>query len=110
MLYYLYAAGVDLRTFEVDVQQIIHLDRHGCQMAHKQRKRDSLHLRPAILVADYLCHKARLIGEGVFARIHRIHLEGALSVTEALNLVEDSGHDGDEITIYDALLVAQDTQ
>jgi hypothetical protein len=105
MLYYFHASGVDLRTFEVDVQQIIHLDRHGLQNTaamHKRRKRDALHLRPAILVADYLCHKARLIGEGVFSQIHRINKAGALSVEETLKLItsdddEDAGnHRSDE--------------
>lgn len=85
ILYFFFSAGVDLRSFDVDIQQIIHLARQnsgnqntgsenaGNQItgsASKEKKRNSLYLRPATVVADYLCHKARLIGLGIFSQIH----------------------------------------
>lgn len=80
MLFYLYNQGVDLRTFEVDTQQLIHISRQDVNKngvkAEKKKKIDSLHLRPAAIMAHYLSHKARCIGQGLFADIHRLQEEG----------------------------------
>jgi hypothetical protein len=93
MLYFLQQGGFDLTTFEVDTQQILHVSRtvrtapkggaaaqdHGDAAAgtaaaaapKKCKKTQSLHLKPALFVACYLAHKARMIGEGVFSQIHK---------------------------------------
>lgn len=75
ILFYYFSAGVDLRSLEVDIQQIVHLARqrsgnNTANCAAKEKKRNSLYLRPATVVADYLCHKARFIGLGIFSQIH----------------------------------------
>lgn len=113
LLYFLYHQGVDLRTFEMDTQQIMHVardiidakgkekgkkkEKEGKDMAgdgnsanckkegEKKKKIDSLQLMPAVSVACYVAHKAHFIGEGVFAQIHQIRNASVTSVTEALN-------------------------
>ena len=113
MLYFLQQGGFDLTTFEVDTQQILHVSRtirtapkggasapdHGDAAAgtaaaapKKCKKTQSLHLKPALFVACYLAHKARMIGEGVFGQIHKIRTEGAASVSEALEIADEGGY------------------
>jgi hypothetical protein len=113
MLIFLYRKGVDLRTFEVDTQQLSHLSREkdtkpkdkkskgkedGDAAAgngtkkEKAKKVDSLHLEKAIDVACYLSHKADFIGKGIFDKIHHIRRADVTSVTEALNLVDNGGY------------------
>ena len=113
MLYFLQQGGFDLTTFEVDTQQILHVSRtvrtapkggasapdHGDAAAgtaaaapQKCKKTQSLHLKPALFVACYLAHKARMIGEGVFGQIHKIRTEGAASVSEALEIADEGGY------------------
>jgi hypothetical protein len=92
MLFYIHNQGIDLRTFEVDTQQILHVARDGTEKIEKKKKIESLNLQPAVLVACYLAHKARLVGEGVFARIHQIRKVEATSVREALNLIDNGGN------------------
>lgn len=100
MLYHLYHRGVDLHSFLVDMQQIMHVSREvrdartpkggtGCDNAvaeandetsvapsiakeKKAKKTDSLHLKDATFVALFLGHKARSIGKGLFSMIHKI--------------------------------------
>jgi hypothetical protein len=125
VLFFLYHQGIDLRTFEMDIQQILHVARgaeggavgndvkpaldEGHQRsksnlnsevgdkiipkAEKKKKLESLHLLPAILVACFLAHKARFIGEGIFAQIHKIRKRGPdiTTVTEALNIIDEGG-------------------
>lgn len=138
VLFHLYHKGIDLRTFEMDIQQILHINRDGEDKAKskskrqhpidnlekqstgpdtaivpsdvisnklanispsndekdkKKRKTESLHLMPAILVACFLAHKARFIGEGIFSQIHKIRKHGAeiTNVTEALNIIDEGG-------------------
>lgn len=115
LLYFLYHQGVDLRTFEMDTQQIMHVARdiidgkgkekskkngqssngktedNGSNVdnpkkeGEKKKKIDSLQLMPAVSVAYYVAHKAHFIGEGIFAQIHQIRNANVTSVTEALN-------------------------
>jgi len=113
MLYFLQQGGFDLTTFEVDTQQVLHVSRtvrtapkggasasdHGDAAAgtaaaaqKKCKKTQSLHLKPALFVACYLAHKARMIGEGVFSQIHKIRTEGAASVSEALEIADEGGY------------------
>jgi hypothetical protein len=114
VLFFLYHEGVDLRTFEMDTQQIMHVARdakdvtkHHNQKADadtggattppenkvvKKKKIESLHLMPAVLVACFLAHKARFIGEGIFAQIHKIRKANVTSVTEALQVIDDGGY------------------
>ena len=114
MLYFLQQGGFDLTTFEVDTQQILHVSRtvrtapkggaaapdHGDAAAgtaaaaapKKCKKTQSLHLKPALFVACYLAHKARMIGEGIFSQIHKIRIEGAASVSEALEIADEGGY------------------
>jgi hypothetical protein len=105
MLLFIHRKGVDLRTFEIDMQQLIHVSREKenakkekksddetqCKEEKKAKKIDSLHLARAVDVACYLAHKADFIGKGIFDRIHKIRKADATSVTEALNLVDDGG-------------------
>ena len=58
----------------------------------KCKKVQSLHLKPALYVACFLAHKARMIGEGVFGQIHKIRTEGVASVSEALERVDEGGY------------------
>lgn len=87
VLFYIYHNGVDMRTFEVDIQQLIHIDRTDGSK-EKRKKRDSLYLRPATVVAHYLSHKARFIEKGIFDQIHKLRdLEG-IGVRQALAAID----------------------
>lgn len=105
VLFFLYHEGVDLRTFEMDMQQILHVARDGLDAAppkdktiveggkaeKKKTKIESLHLMPAVFVACFLAHKARFIGEGIFAQLHQIRKSDVASVTEALAVIDNRG-------------------
>jgi hypothetical protein len=98
MLFYLHDSGVDLSTFEMDTQQILHVTRHeppgqnnNEEGEKKKKKIQSLHLKKAVYVACFLAHKARFIGEGVFDQIHTIRKADVTSVTEALRACDDGG-------------------
>ena len=43
-------------------------------------------------VVDYISHKARCIGEGVFQQIHRIDNAAVTTVSEALRLIDKVGY------------------
>jgi hypothetical protein len=75
VLFFLLDQGICWTTFNVDVQQFIHVDRSNTKLpgtdgmiCSKKKKTDSLYLRPAVAVADYLSHKARCM-KGVFTSI-----------------------------------------
>jgi hypothetical protein len=108
MLYHVYHCGVDLSSFLVDMQQIMHVSRevrdartpkgHGegapgvCPK--KAKKTDSLYLKDATFVALFLAHKARSIGLGLFKMIHRIRPIKRIdpcSVTIILDAVDHGG-------------------
>ena len=98
MLFYMHQTGVDLRTFEMDMQQILHVARekdknkdNADAAVEKKKKIESLYLMPAVIVACYLAHKARFIGQGIFTQIHRIARTEATNVTEALELIDGDG-------------------
>lgn len=101
VLFYLHHKGVDLRTFEMDMQQILHVARdtesqhndkgaNGEEKVEKKKKVESLQLVPAVLAACFLAHKARFIGEGIFSRLHKIRKADVASVSEALALINSS--------------------
>jgi hypothetical protein len=98
VLCYLYSEKVDLHSFLVDMQQLVHVSRQCDTDAKnennpaKSKKMHSLHLKPASHVAHYLSHKARCIGEGLFKQIHGIQEVDAASVKEALNLIDGGGY------------------
>lgn len=75
VLYYLLRKGVCWTTFQVDVQQFLRIDRHGIvnnadMVCAKKKKTESLHLRSAVTVADFLSHKARCMQQnGIFSAI-----------------------------------------
>jgi hypothetical protein len=105
MLLFIHRKLVDLRTFEIDMQQLMHVSREKddpkkkkvggddkTKDEKKMKKVDSLHLARAVDVACYLAHKADFIGKGIFNRIHKIRKADATSVTEALNLVDGGGY------------------
>ena len=105
MLFYLYQRGVDLDSFEVDMQQIMHVSREirdkrtpkggNCEEnTKKARKTDSLHLKTATFVALFLAHKAKQIRLGVLSRIHKIRSihSSKRSVRNVLNVVDDGGY------------------
>jgi hypothetical protein len=98
MLFHLHDSGVDLCTFEMDTQQILHVTRHdppghnnNDEGEKKKKKIQSLHLKKAVYVACFLAHKARFIGEGVFDQIHTIRKVDVTSVTEALEACDSGG-------------------
>ncbi|KAL7556801.1 hypothetical protein ACA910_005238 [Epithemia clementina (nom. ined.)] len=116
VLFFLHHQGVDLKTFDVDMQQILHVARekdmstkakdkagkmeqvcdqsNQCTLSscEKKKKVDSLFLTPAVLVACFLAHKARLLGAGFFEQIHRIQGHNPATVREALHLIRNRGY------------------
>jgi len=99
MLFHLHHCGIDLRTFEVDTQQILHVNRKDSAAQgkdgvaeEKKKKIQSLHLKQALYVACLLAHKARFIGEGISERIHKIRKADVASVTEALGTIDNGGY------------------
>jgi hypothetical protein len=118
ILFFIFHEGIDLRTFEMDVQQIQHVSRDGdpptkvkspakdCSKdddpnnengdesakPEKKKKMESLQLVPAVIVACFLAHKARFIGEGIFAQIHQIRKMEVTSVVEALDVIDNGGY------------------
>ncbi len=78
VLYFLHEMGVCWSTFTVDVQQFLFVDRSSTHSNNnntstnccftKKKKVESLHLRSAVTVADFLSHKARCL-LGIFAEI-----------------------------------------
>ena len=117
VLFFIFHEGIDLRTFEMDVQQIQHVSRDGEPSSkpkipvkdssndndtnkenedellrpEKKKKMESLQLVPAVIVACFLAHKARFIGEGIFAHIHQIRKMEVTSVAEALSVIDNGG-------------------
>ena len=63
-LRFFFTKGVDLRTFQVDVQQLVRVNRK-----EHRRKTDSLQLKLAADVAHFLSHKARFITLGILSQI-----------------------------------------
>lgn len=98
VLCYLYSENINLHSFLVDMQQLVHVSRQ-CDIdakdainPAKSKKMQSLYLEPASHVAHYLSHKARCIEEGLFKQIHDIQEVDAASVKEALNLIDGGGY------------------
>jgi hypothetical protein len=93
LLYHFYKCGVDIKSFEVDLQQIMHVSREKCdettpkggdvgessndpvesEIRTKIRKTESLYLETGFYVAAFLGHKSLMISLGVFDQIQRIH-------------------------------------
>jgi hypothetical protein len=108
MLLFIHRKGVNLKTFQIDMQQLIHVSREkedgktkkakknkdgtAKKEEKKAKKVDNLHLERALDVACYLAHKADFIGKGIFDKIHKIRKADATSVSEALDLVDDGGY------------------
>jgi hypothetical protein len=110
MLFFLHRNGVDLRTFDMDTQQLLHVSREKedpkkkggkdksgdgnskGKEEKKVKKVDSLHLEKAVDVACFLAHKADYIGKGVFDKIHRIRKANVTTVSETLNLFHIDEH------------------
>ena len=74
VLYFLHEMGVCWSTFTIDVQQFLFIDRSNSNTATicymKKKKVESLHLLSAVIVADFLSHKARcLLPHGIFAQV-----------------------------------------
>lgn len=81
LLSYLSFKRICLTTFHVDVQLFLRINRctsmHQkvessidiCEIVGKKKKVESMYLRSAIIVADYLSHKARCLQHGIFAEI-----------------------------------------
>jgi len=90
LLFFLHRAGVDLRTFEVDMQQILHVTRDKVgkeEKCEKKKKVESIQLVSAVSAACFLAHKARFIGEGIYVQIQKIRKSDATSVSEALRSI-----------------------
>jgi hypothetical protein len=106
LLYFLQRLGIDLNTFDVDVQQIAHVARkevvqtipdennpdQKVEKRRKEKKADSLYLTPASHVACFLTHKAKMLSKGVFGQIQNIRQVRAASVQEALDAVDNGGY------------------
>ena len=117
VLFFLHHEGVDLRTFDVDMQQILHVarekdmpkttndatgycnvggelnpcDTNIIQYEKKKKKVESLFLTPAVLVACFLAHKARLIGGGFFEQIHEIRTSNVTTTRQVLDFIRNGG-------------------
>jgi hypothetical protein len=81
---YLYSERVDLNSFKVDMQQIMHVCRNhdGADgKGEKSKKTSCLHLQPASHAAHYLSHKAHCIQDGLFEQLERILQLETVSVT-----------------------------
>lgn len=98
MLFYLHHNKINLRTLDMDTQQIFHVARQdtptkqtdGEQSKEKKKKKvESLYLQPAVFVACFLAHKARFIGKGIFDQIHKIRKSDVTNVREALLVVNE---------------------
>jgi hypothetical protein len=59
--------------------------------SEKKKKVEALHLMPAVYIACFLAHKARCIGEGIFAQIHQIRQSNVATVSEALAVIDNGG-------------------
>ena len=97
VLFHMHNEGVSLRTFEMDMQQILHVARDkepkdvqgsAEDKAEKKKKIDALHLVPAVHAACFLAHKARFIGNNIFSQIHQIRKAEVTSVSEALAAID----------------------
>eukprot|EP00549_Striatella_unipunctata_P008804 CAMPEP_0118722818 /NCGR_PEP_ID=MMETSP0800-20121206/31641_1 /TAXON_ID=210618 ORGANISM="Striatella unipunctata, Strain CCMP2910" /NCGR_SAMPLE_ID=MMETSP0800 /ASSEMBLY_ACC=CAM_ASM_000638 /LENGTH=253 /DNA_ID=CAMNT_0006631139 /DNA_START=181 /DNA_END=942 /DNA_ORIENTATION=+ len=98
MLYFLQQRGVELASFEVDTQQLFHVSREnkivpkgGAVEVTKKSKMESLHLQTAATVANYLAHKALMLGNSVFGQLHKIRKMISPKVTEILEEVDEGG-------------------
>ena len=88
MVFFLYSEGVDLRLVEVDTQQLNHINRKDPNTFKKKAKKDSLHLTSALSVANFLSHKARFIGQGIFSQVHQMRNMKNACVKEALRKID----------------------
>jgi len=107
MLYHLHHCGVDLCSFLVDMQQIMHVSREirdertpkggNCDIGAngpkvpKAKKTDSLHLKDGKYVALFLAHKARSIMKGLFRMIHKIRRVDPYCVRNILKSIDNGG-------------------
>jgi len=108
-LFHLQQSGVDLRRFQIDLQDVFHVSRKFLPClkvvpnapgenvaveivrnykAMKAKKTESLYLKPASYVASYLAHKALLIGNGVYDQIHQIRSCRVATVHEAIDIID----------------------
>lgn len=77
VLHFFMHQGICWTTFSIDVQQFIHVDRSSVShcartaVSLKKKKTESLYLRSAVIVADYLSHKARCM-QGIFNGIEAL--------------------------------------
>uniref|UniRef100_A0A7S2IJP1 Uncharacterized protein n=1 Tax=Helicotheca tamesis TaxID=374047 RepID=A0A7S2IJP1_9STRA len=103
ILYFLEQLGVDLKTFDVDMQQILHVSRkhppqgklhseENGKEPRKSKKVQSLKLQRGFDVACFLAHKTLMIDENVFHDIHKIRRLGNISVGKVLETIDDGGH------------------
>ena len=90
MVFFLYGAGADLKSIEVDTQQLNHINRKDPSTFKKKAKRENLHLTSALSVANFLSHKARFIGQGIFSQLHQLRNLKYTSVKEALRKIDSS--------------------
>eukprot|EP00977_Amphora_coffeiformis_P005898 scaffold1248_cov170-Amphora_coffeaeformis.AAC.17 len=97
MVFFLYSEGVDLRSIEVDTQQLNHINRKDPNTFRKKAKKDSLHLTSALSVANFLSHKARFIGQGIFSQVHQMRNLKHTSVKEALHKIDSAEEEIREI-------------
>jgi len=94
LLYHFFKSGVDINSFQVDMQQIMHVSREKCdettpkggdiadecndtagiEIRTKLRKTDSLYLESGFYVAAFLGHKSLMMSLGLFDQIQRIQL------------------------------------
>ena len=92
-LTYLDSSGVNLSSFLVDMQQVYRVSRKTVPKASgeaiaKNKKVDTLHLLPADDVRRYLIHKDEFDARGVKKCIEDVGRYAAVSVADALRIVE----------------------
>ena len=96
VLFFFENLGVDLNSFQVDMQQLVHINRKfnskdaKCD-ATKKKKVCSLYLLSAYAVHSFLSHKAHCIDQGIFSQIVQF-MGQELCVREALEIVDNGGY------------------
>ena len=105
MLFFLQKRGIDLFSFQVDTQQIMHVSRKERKdstpkggkgdektITSKAKKINSLNLRSGATVACFLAHKAHMIGNGIFCQIQMLRrIKEPLRVGVALKYIRGEG-------------------
>jgi len=101
MLFHFYRCGVDMNSFKVDMQGVMHVSREvrdkmtpggNGEKVKKSKKTETIHLVKAMSAALFLGHKARQIRNGLFDQIHDVRLYRGKRVAKVLDAVDGGGY------------------